>query len=162
MIVKVFLKRKILSVETVSARARAHARTHARTHAHTRTHTHTGTNTHARAHTHTHTQTRTHARTHTHTHARTHTHIHTHARTHTNTQALTHAHSDYTGIYLHTLKQAENRMDEDSSTERKTWQVHSFGKRNVFRLHLNESGEEGEAHSVLMDRRQKRRGNQRK
>ena len=29
-------------------------------------------------------------------------------------------------------------MDEDSSTEQKTWQVCSFGKRNVFRLHLNE------------------------
>ena len=26
-------------------------------------------------------------------------------------------------------------MDEDSSTEQKTWQVYSFGKRNVFRLH---------------------------
>ena len=32
-------------------------------------------------------------------------------------------------------------MDEDSSTEQKTWQVHSFGKQNVFRLHLNESRE---------------------
>ena len=32
-------------------------------------------------------------------------------------------------------------MDEDSSTEQKTWQVCSFGKRNVFRLHLNESRE---------------------
>ena len=30
-------------------------------------------------------------------------------------------------------------MDEDSSTEQKTWQVYSFGKRNVFRLHLYES-----------------------
>ena len=28
-------------------------------------------------------------------------------------------------------------MDEDSSTEQKTWQVYSFGKRNVFMLHLN-------------------------
>ena len=28
-------------------------------------------------------------------------------------------------------------MDEDSSTEQETWQVYSFGKRNVFRLHLN-------------------------
>ena len=33
------------------------------------------------------------------------------------------------------------KMDEDSSTEKKTWQVHSFGKRNVFRLHLNEPRE---------------------
>ena len=32
-------------------------------------------------------------------------------------------------------------MDEDSSTELKTWQVYSFGKRMVFRLHLNESRE---------------------
>ena len=30
-------------------------------------------------------------------------------------------------------------MDEDISTERKTWQVYNFGKRNLFRLHLNES-----------------------
>ena len=32
-------------------------------------------------------------------------------------------------------------MDEDSSAEQKTWQVYSFEKRNVFRLHLNESRE---------------------
>ena len=32
-------------------------------------------------------------------------------------------------------------MDEDSSTGQKTWQAYSFGKRNVFRLHLNESRE---------------------
>ena len=32
-------------------------------------------------------------------------------------------------------------MDEDSSMEQKMWQVYSFGKRNVFRLHLNESRE---------------------
>ena len=32
-------------------------------------------------------------------------------------------------------------MDEDSSTQQKEWQVYSFGKRNVFRLHLNESRE---------------------
>ena len=30
-------------------------------------------------------------------------------------------------------------MDGDSSTEQKTWQVYSLGKRNIFRLHLNES-----------------------
>ena len=29
-------------------------------------------------------------------------------------------------------------MDEDSSLEQKTWQIYSFGKRNIFRLHLNE------------------------
>jgi len=32
-------------------------------------------------------------------------------------------------------------MDEDSSTEQKTWQVYSFGGKKVFRLHLNESRE---------------------
>ena len=32
-------------------------------------------------------------------------------------------------------------MDKDISTEQKTWQVYSFGKRNVFRLDLNESRE---------------------
>ena len=32
-------------------------------------------------------------------------------------------------------------MDEDSSTKQKTLQVCSFRKRNVFKLHLNESGE---------------------
>ena len=31
-------------------------------------------------------------------------------------------------------------MDEDSNTEQKTWQVYSFGKINVFRLHLSVSG----------------------
>ena len=30
-------------------------------------------------------------------------------------------------------------MDEDISTEQKTWQVYNLGKRNVFRLDLNES-----------------------
>ena len=32
-------------------------------------------------------------------------------------------------------------MDEDISTEQKTWQFYNFGKRNVFRLDLNESRE---------------------
>ena len=32
-------------------------------------------------------------------------------------------------------------MDEDGSTEQKTWQVYCFGKGYVFRLHLNESRE---------------------
>ena len=32
-------------------------------------------------------------------------------------------------------------MDKDISMEQKTWQVYSFGKRNAFRLHLNESRE---------------------
>ena len=50
--------------------------------------------------------------------------------------------------------------DEDSSMEQKTWQVYSFGKRNVCRLHLIlggyicmgpervSVGEEGEGHSM--------------
>ena len=32
-------------------------------------------------------------------------------------------------------------MDEDRSMGQKIWQVYSFGKRNVFRLHLSESRE---------------------
>ena len=32
-------------------------------------------------------------------------------------------------------------MDEDCNMEQKTWQVNSFGTRNVFRLHLNVSRE---------------------
>ena len=32
-------------------------------------------------------------------------------------------------------------MDEDISTEQKTWQVYNFWERNVFRLDLNESPE---------------------
>ena len=57
-------------------------------------------------------------------------------------------------------------MDGDISTEQETWHVYNFGKRNVFRLDLNESregffvGKEGEGHSMLVDRTQKRRKNQ--
>ena len=32
-------------------------------------------------------------------------------------------------------------MDEDISTEQKTWHVYNFGKRNAFRLDLNEPRE---------------------
>ena len=32
-------------------------------------------------------------------------------------------------------------MDEDISTEKKTWEVYNFGKRNVLRLDLNKSRE---------------------
>ena len=40
-------------------------------------------------------------------------------------------------------------MDEDDSMEQKTWQDYSFVKRDVWRLHLNESrGEKGEGHSM--------------
>ena len=60
---------------------------------------------------------------------------------HTYTGTYTHNHTDYIKLkILHNLKLAANRleMDEDSSMEQKTWQVISFGKRNVFRLHLIE------------------------
>ena len=63
MIINVFLKRKILSVETI-LRAYTHACTRARAHTHTYTHSLT----HARTHTHTHTLINTHTHTHTHTH----------------------------------------------------------------------------------------------
>ena len=54
-------------------------------------------------------------------------------------------------------------MDED--TEQKTWQVYSFGKRTVLRLHLNESREgfrqRERGRSFYVDGpKQKRRGNQ--
>ena len=55
-IIKVFIKRKILSVETVP---------YARTHAHTCTYMHTHMHTHTHTHAHTHTQTHTHTHTHT-------------------------------------------------------------------------------------------------
>ena len=56
-------------------------------------------------------------------------------------------------------------MDEDSSTEQKTWLVYSFGKLNVLGYTWTSPDsvsvrEEGEGHSLLMDRKQKRRGNQ--
>ena len=57
-------------------------------------------------------------------------HTHTHRGTHT------HEHSDYTKLNLHSLKMGSKQrleLDEDSSTEQKTWQVYSFGKINVFR-----------------------------
>ena len=46
-------------------------------------------------------------------------------------------------------------MDKDISTEQKTWQIYNFGKRNVFRLHLNESrhgvGRRGRGMSLHVD-----------
>ena len=59
LIMKIFVKRKILSIETVLS-----ANTCACVHTHTHTHTHTP---HTHTHTH-HTNTRMHAHTHTHTH----------------------------------------------------------------------------------------------
>ena len=67
---------------------------------------------------------------HANTHIHTNTHMHTHPGTHT------HEHSDYTKLNLHILKMGSKQrleLDEDSSTEQKTWQVYSFGKINVFR-----------------------------
>ena len=81
-IIKVFIKRKILPVETIlSKQTSKQASTYAPTHA------------------------RTHARTHAHTH--THTHKYTHTHTHTNTH--THEHTDYTKLDLHNLKRAASR-----------------------------------------------------
>ena len=52
----------------------------------------------------------------------THTRIHTEAPAHTSILN--------TKLNVHSLKRAANgdKMDEDSSTEQKTWQVYSFGK----------------------------------
>ena len=49
---------------------------------------------------------------------------------------LTHEHSDCTKLNLHNLKLAADRLEthKDSNTERKTWQVHSLGKRTVLRF----------------------------
>ena len=72
----------------------------------------------------------THVRTQTHTrtHVRTRTHTHTHTPTHTNTDRGTRAHE-------------HSERDEYNSTERITWHVYSFGKRNVLMLHFIESRE---------------------
>ena len=60
-------------------------------------------------------------------------------------------------------------MDENISKEQKTWQIYNFGKRNVFRLHLNESrhgvGRRGRGRPLHVDgpkkgtKEQKRRRN---
>ena len=42
-------------------------------------------------------------------------------------------------------------MDEDSSMEQKTWQVYSFGGKNVFKLCLNESRGDCLSHILQMD-----------
>ena len=98
-IIKVFLKRKILSLETYSMCA--------------------------------------------------HTHTHTHPHTHTHTLTQRHPYTQAFWLYKAKCTQFKNGqqtpgrlgMDEDS-TEQKTWQVYNFGKRNVFRLDLNESRED--------------------
>ena len=59
------------------------------------------------------------------------------ARTHTHTHrgTRTHKHSDYKS------SKRPGDLEWIRRTEQKTWQVYSFGKRNVFRLDLNESRE---------------------
>ena len=69
--------------------------------------------------------------------------MHMHARMHTHTHTHTYEHSDYTKLNLHSLRQAADLgwMKTAAWNRKKTWQVYSFGKRNVLRLHLNESRE---------------------
>ena len=81
-----------------------------------------------------------HARTHAHTHARTRTHARAHTHTHTQAPAHTSTLTIQSLIYTQFKTGSKHKLetDEDSSTKRKTQPVCSFGKRNVFRLHLNE------------------------
>ena len=97
----------------------------------------------------------------------------THTHTHTDRGTRTHEHSDYTKLTLHSLKRTANSdftaMDEDSSTDQKTWQIYSFGReKKVFRLHLlhlNESREgfcrRGRGRSFHVDgpKTERKRGN---
>ena len=93
MIIKVFVKCKILFMETIlSARARPHTRAHA----------HARTLTHARTHARTHTHTRTRARMHTYTRMHARTHTHTEAPAHTSMLTI------QSFIFVHT-KRAANR-----------------------------------------------------
>ena len=87
---------------------------------------------------------------------------HTHTHTHIHRGTRTHRHSDHTKLNHTQLKTGRKcpgdlaGMDENISTEQKTWHVYNFGKRNDFRLGLNESREglcrAGRGgHSMLMD-----------
>ena len=63
---------------------------------------------------------------------------------HTHTGTRTHNHSGYTNLNIHSSKRAANARETWNGyrrTEQKTWQVYKFGKRNVFRLDLDESRE---------------------
>ena len=111
-IIKVFVKYKILSIETVVS-----ACTCMREHKHTHTHTHT----------------RTHTHTHTHTHTRTRTRTHTHTHKHSDYKKVT--------LHSLKWAANRDLMDKKSRMKQKTCQVYNFGKRNVFSLHLNESRE---------------------
>ena len=64
----------------------------------------------------------------------THTHARTHARTHTHTQASAHA-----SISSIQDNKQGLQAEDDSSSERKTWQIYCFGNRNLLRFDLKES-----------------------
>ena len=61
-----------------------------------------------------------------------HMHTHTDRHMHTHTEAPAHKHSDHTKLKYTTQNEQQMPgrpgMDEDSSTEQKTWHVYSLGK----------------------------------
>ena len=78
---------------------------------------------------------------HAHTHARTHARARAHTHTHTHTRAYRQYWQSIIYTQLKTGGKQRQEKEGDSSTERKTWQVYSFGKRNILRFDLNESRE---------------------
>ena len=52
-----------------------------------------------------------------------------------------HKHSDHTKLKYTQLKTGSKCLGDLEWMEQEAWQVYSFGKRNVFRLGLNESRE---------------------
>ena len=74
---------------------------------------HTGMHTHTKAHIHTHTQI--------------YTQVHAHTQAPTNTSILTKQNLIYP--QFKTGSQQRLEMDENNSTEWKTWQVYSFGEK---------------------------------
>ena len=66
-------------------------------------------------------------------------HTHAHTQRYSHTQAFWLYKAKFTQLKMGSKQRLE--MDEDSSMEQNTWQVYSFGRINVFRLHLNESRE---------------------
>ena len=123
-ILKIFIKRKILSIETIES---AHTRT--QRHPHTRV---------FRLYTAKFTQLKTGSKI---------LSIETIESAHTRTRTQRHPHTRVFRLYkakftqLKTGSKRRLQLDEDSSTEQKTWQPYSFGKRYVFRVHLNEPRE---------------------
>ena len=69
-----------------------------------------------------------------------------HARTYAGT--CTCKHTDCTKLNLPNLQQAANGDLRRMKTSARNGKHGSFGNRNVFRLHLNESREEREGHSM--------------